>query len=146
MIRKYFPGNKTSDFDFYLFIRIVNMKSVSLFFICLQLCQLTSCYSKSYKEYKVYSVFCKSRREVEVLKLWESSRSVDFWNRPSISKPSSVLVDPFLQPEFEAFLSSENFNYEILIENVGKLVESSFFRLFRLFNSKVIKIFSRSSM
>lgn len=85
------------------------------------------CYSKSYENFKLYSVSCLTRGDVENMKLWEHRHQADFWSSPGINKTNNVLVDPSLQSKFEEFLSFGNFNYEILIENVGKLVESSIF-------------------
>jgi Carboxypeptidase activation peptide len=76
--------------------------------------------SKSYENFKVYSVYCESRNDVESLKFWELNPMIDFWTSLGANKTTSILVDPSLEGEFEEFLSYENFNYEILIENVGE--------------------------
>lgn len=90
--------------------------------------KIVLCYSKLYDHFKVYSVSCDSTASnMEILKFWEHHPKIDFWSRPGINKTNHILVDPRMQTEFEEFLSHENFNYEILIENVGKLVESSIF-------------------
>lgn len=81
--------------------------------------------TKTYEKFKVYSVVSETLGDIENLRFWERSQQIDFWSLPGINKTTSILVDPRLQPEFEEFLSNENFNYEILIENVGKLVDSS---------------------
>lgn len=104
--------------------------------------KFTFCYSKSYEYFKVYSVTCESRSDVESLKFLEQNPLVDFWSLPGVNKTSNILVDPSFQLEFEEFLSYENFNYEILIENVGKLVDPSIFVSFRIFNLKASKLFS----
>ena len=66
--------------------------------------------------------------DVGSIKFWEHNPLVDFWSLPGLNKTNNILVDPSLQLEFEKFLSYENFNYEILIENVGKLVDPSIHR------------------
>lgn len=81
------------------------------------------CSLKSYDEFKVYSVQYQSMKDVETMNYWEHNPYVDFWSSPGINKTNNVLVDPSMQRKFEEFLSFENFNYDILIENVGKLVE-----------------------
>lgn len=78
---------------------------------------------RTYENFKVYSVLSESVDDIESLRFWEHNHQVDFWSLPGVNKTTSIMVDPQLQPTFEEFLSSENFNYEILIENVGKLVD-----------------------
>lgn len=109
----------------FTFIWIVKMKLCHRLAIGLLLSQYAWCYLKTYKDFKLYSISCESQSDVEVLKFWEHSHLVDFWSRPAVNKLNQILVNPTLQPEFEQFLSYENFNYEILIENVGKLVFSA---------------------
>lgn len=104
------------------FISIVQMELRYPLAICLLLSQLAWCDLKTYKDFKLYSIFCESQSDVKVLKFYEHNHLVDFWSRPGVNKFNQILVHPTLQPEFEEFLSHENFNYEILIENVGKLV------------------------
>lgn len=62
-------------------------------------------------------------KDVETMKYWQHNPYVEFWSSPGVNKTSNVLVHSSMQINFEKFLSFENFNYEILIENVGKLVE-----------------------
>lgn len=81
------------------------------------------CRLKSYDKFKVYSVQYQSKEDVETMKYWAHNPYVDFWSSPGVNKTNNVLVDPSMQMNFEKFLSFENFNYEILIENVGRLVE-----------------------
>lgn len=102
-----------------------------LFLFTVVVLNFTICYSKSYEYFKVYSVSCERKSDVESIKFWEHNPLVDFWSFPGVNKTNSILVDPSLQMEFEEFLSYENFNYEILIENVGKLVDPSIFVSFR---------------
>lgn len=92
---------------------------------------------KTYENFKVYSVVSESLGDIESLRFWERNHLVDFWSLPGINKTTDILVDPQLQPAFEEFLSFENFNYEILIENVGKLVDP--ITAPRLFN--LLKVF-----
>lgn len=77
-------------------------------------------YEKSYEGFKVYSVISEKLNDVESLKWWEHNPSIDFWSLPGINKTSNILVHPDHQKEFEEFLSNENFNHKILIENVQK--------------------------
>lgn len=78
------------------------------------------CFRKSYEKFKVYSVYFKALSEVENVLYWQHNPLIDFWSQPGINKTNNILVDPSVQMEFERFLSNEKFNYEILIENVGK--------------------------
>lgn len=82
-----------------------------------------ACSLRSYDEFKVYSVQYQSMKDVEAMHYWEHNPYVDFWSSAGVNKTNNVMVDPSMQTKFEEFLSIENFNYEILIENVGKLVE-----------------------
>lgn len=75
---------------------------------------------KTYENFKVYSVSCGTKSDVESLKFWDHNPLIDFWTFPGINKTTNILVDPSLESKFEEFLSYENFNYEILIENVGE--------------------------
>lgn len=127
----------------FTFISIVKMQLLYQWAICMLLSQSAWCYLKTYKDFKLYSISCESQSDIEVLKFWEHNVDVDFWSPPRLNKLNHILVDPSLQPEFEEFLSYENFNYEILIENVGKLVISFFCCSFRLFNFEAIKIFTK---
>lgn len=81
------------------------------------------CSLKSYDKFKVYSIQYRSMKDVETMKYWQHNPYVEFWNSPGVNKTGNVLVHPSMQINFEKFLSFENFNYEILIENVEKLVE-----------------------
>lgn len=91
-----------------------------IFLLVLAFFDIKVAVSKSYENFKVYSVPCESRIDVESLRFWEHNPLVDFWTLPGVNKTTSILVDPSLESEFQQFLSYENFNYEILIENVGE--------------------------
>lgn len=104
------------------------MKSTLLFIVAILKIGTSFGYAKSYEDFKVYSVSYARQSDVENIKFWEHNPRVDFWSSPGVNKTNHILVDPKRQREFEEFLSFEKFNYGILIENVGKLVESSIFR------------------
>lgn len=99
------------------------MNLISLLVLILSGNYFVTCSSKSYVNFKVYSVQYRSMENVEAMKYWEHNPYVDFWSFPGVNKTNNVMVAPSMQINFENFLSFENFNYEILIENVGKLVE-----------------------
>lgn len=99
------------------------MNLISLLVLTLSGNHFVMCSLKSYDNFKVYSVQYLSMENVETMKYWEHNPYVDFWSFPGVNKTSNVMVAPSMQINFENFLSFENFNYEILIKNVGKLVE-----------------------
>lgn len=101
------------------------MKSILLF--ALATLSTATAASKSYENFKLYEVLCVTSSDVEALIVWERNPLIDFWALPGVNKSAAVLVAPSLVKDFEDFLSDENFNYEILIENVGQWVESWFF-------------------
>jgi len=94
------------------------MKSILVLLLAIAFVQsqLSESYGKSYESYKLYAVVCQQQRDVQSLMTWE--HELDFWSLPGLHKTSKILVDPSRQSAFEAFLSDENFNYTILIENV----------------------------
>lgn len=102
------------------------MKLIALFIFTVLGINIIQCSIKTYDAFKVFSIYCE-KSNIESLKFWEHHSLIDFWSQPGINKTSQVLVDPSLQSEFEEFLLCGNFNYETLIENVGKLASSSIF-------------------
>lgn len=78
-------------------------------------------YPNSYENFKVYLVSFRMKSDVESLNFWIENPMIDFWSLPAVNKSATILVGPSMHSQFEEFLSSENFNYEILIENVGRL-------------------------
>lgn len=110
--------------------------------------EFACCYSKSYEYFKVYAISYETQSDVENIKFWEHNPLIDFWSLPGVNKTNNILVDPSLQSDFEEFLSLENFNYRILIENVGKLVRPSIF-VFSFRSSvsiNILNIFLSSSL
>ena len=95
------------------------MKLISVF--VLAIFETKTLASKSYEYFKVYSVTCETKSEAESMMIWNHNPLVDFWSLPGVNRISKILVGPDIQPVFEDFLLSENFNYEILIANVGRL-------------------------
>lgn len=77
--------------------------------------------SKSYENFKVYSLFCECKNDVETLQFWIHHPMIDFWNLPGVNRSANILINPAIESKFKDFLFHENFNYEVLIENVGRL-------------------------
>lgn len=102
--------------------------------------EFACCHTKSYDDYKVYAISYETQSDVKNIKFWEHNPLVDFWSLPGVNKTNNILVNPSLQTDFEKFLSLENFNYEILIENVEELVDPSIFLYFRRSDVQSIKV------
>lgn len=94
------------------------MKWVLLFVLAAFNAETAIC--KSYENFKVYDILCVKPSDVKSLRFWEQNPLIDFWTLPGVNKTARVLVAPSLETDFEKFLSYENFNYKILIENVGQ--------------------------
>lgn len=120
--RKHFKNIKSV----FSIILLLKMKQLLRFLFAFM--HISNC-STNYENFKVYSILCETQSDVEKIKLWQHNNPmVDFWSAPGVNKSADIFIDPPLQTKLEEFLSFEAINYEILIENVGKLVESSTFR------------------
>lgn len=71
----------------------------------------------------------RSAEQGNLLKQWEDNPAIDFWEQISRKgKPSRVMVAPDTQVQFEDFLNENNFTYELIIENVERLLSFEIFR------------------
>lgn len=132
-----------------IFIWFVKMKLILVF--VLAIFETETLASKSYEYFKVYSVTCETKSEVERMKFWDNKPMVDFWSLPGVNRTSKILVGPEMQPVFEDFLLNENFNYKILIANVGRLSHqmiylSNFFHQISVFFPRTIRNHTRNKL
>ncbi|CRL08319.1 CLUMA_CG021383, isoform A [Clunio marinus] len=72
------------------------------------------------KNFKVYDVTSNSKN-IDGLLEWRDAEGVDFWRAGAAGTVSRIAVQPLLQDAFEMFLKSEQFDYEVYIEDVGEL-------------------------
>jgi hypothetical protein len=75
----------------------------------------------SYQNFKLYSVLCLTKSDVDRLKLWDHNPLIDFCSSPGVNRTSNIVIAPDIESKFVDFLSVENFNYEVLIENIEGL-------------------------
>ena len=73
---------------------------------------------KSYENYKVFRVEVPTEEHMDTL----SGLKVHFWNQGRIGLHADVMIAPNDIPEVEYKLKLLNFNFSIMVDNVGDLM------------------------
>lgn len=92
----------------------------------------------------MWSVTPGSEDQGNLLKQWDDNESVDFWEQISRKgKSSRIMVAPDTQLQFEMFLTQNNIEYELIIENVERFFLLEIFPYKPMGSLKVFSALSR---
>ncbi|CAF0753682.1 unnamed protein product [Brachionus calyciflorus] len=83
-------------------------------------------YLRKYKNHAVYHIHTENEKDVEFLSLIEKKLSTkfDYWNEPNnLNKYTDIMVKSEIRSLLEEVLNTLNFEYSILIEDVGNMIE-----------------------
>lgn len=92
------------------------------FFIFLSLLCVVAC--EDYSNFKLYKVHADDAEKVSKLKDWEFKEGIDFWTRGGTFQSTHIMVAPEMTNSFINFLESNQFKYELSIENVESVLQS----------------------
>lgn len=71
--------------------------------------------------YKVWSVTPNSDEQGHLLLKWEDNVSIDFWEQISrMGLSSRIMAAPDIQFQFEKFLTDNQIEHQLIIENVER--------------------------
>ncbi|KAJ8686600.1 hypothetical protein QAD02_022394 [Eretmocerus hayati] len=93
--------------------------------IVVALVALVASEKATFDNYKVFRITPSSAHHFTALNQLQSfNRGYEFWTDPSrISEPVDIMVAPAQFSEFSELMNSTQMNYEVLVENVQKLID-----------------------
>lgn len=91
----------------------------------LVICLICSVFAEKtiFDDFKVYRIYPKTDKALEILKDLQHNATFDFWQEATIPGAAvDLMVSPIVEPELLSIISSQYFNYNIVINNVQKLI------------------------
>lgn len=91
----------------------------------LTICLICSVFAEKtrFDNFKVYRIYPQTDEALQILKDLQQNATFDFWQEATITEAAvDLMVSPIVEPELLSILSSQYFNYNILINNVQKLI------------------------
>ncbi|ELU06078.1 hypothetical protein CAPTEDRAFT_157542 [Capitella teleta] len=83
--------------------------------------------TKSYNGDQVWRVYAESNNDIDAIHQLSHygvhAEEIDLWQDPTLERPAHLLVPPLIADEIAASLANKGLNHDVMISNVGTLIE-----------------------